>query len=86
MSTAALNLLLAIMLANLPFVRPLSPRGRHDFFGWIVCYAVWIAISLLLQSVTGKATPTSWEVWAVTTALFAVLAFPGIVWRHLLKD
>ena len=90
MNTAVLNLLLAITLANLPFLRLFVPRGWHaawrDFSGWIVCYAAWIGISLLLQSTTGKSVPGNWEVWAVTTALFAVLAFPGIVWRHLFKD
>lgn len=90
MKTAAFNLLLAILLANLPFLRLTGPRGWHvawrDFSGWIVCYAAWIGISLVLQSVTEKSIANHWEVWAVTTALFAVLAFPGIVWRHLLKD
>ena len=44
-----------------------------------------MAATALFESALGKSTPKDWEAWAVSVALFAVLAFPGIVWRHLLN-
>jgi len=91
MQAAWLSLILAAVLANLPFLRLVLPRRWHpawqDFGGWAACYALWMAATLLLESTAiGKAAPKSWEVWAVSSALFAVLAFPGVVWRHLLQS
>jgi hypothetical protein len=86
---AWLSLILAAGLANLPFLRLVLPRRRHpawhDVAGWAACYALWMGSTVLLESASGKITPKDWEVWAVSLALFAVLAFPGIVWRHLLR-
>ena len=57
----------------------------NDFLGWAAGYALWMGGAALLDSAAGKLTDKNWEVWAITLALFAVLAFPGIVWRHLLN-
>lgn len=84
MSMAALNLVIAAALANLPFLRLLTVKHWHpaanDFAFWLAGYALWMAAAAALGGM-----PPGWEVWAVTVALFAVLAFPGIVWRHLHK-
>nr|WP_315254662.1 DUF2818 family protein [uncultured Duganella sp.] len=84
MQTAALNLVIAVALANLPFLRLYTlPRwhpAANDFAGWLTAYALWMGAAAALGGAA-----TGWEVWAVTLALFAVLAFPGIVWRHLFK-
>ncbi|TFW21431.1 DUF2818 family protein [Duganella callida] len=78
-----LILMLACVLANLPFLRLTMVRRWHpaanDFAGWLAGYALWMTAASLLGGAAGR----NWEVWAITAALFAVLAFPGIVWRHL---
>ena len=38
-------------------------------------------LDLLLEQVA----PQGWEFYAVTGALFIVLAFPGFTWRYLMK-
>jgi hypothetical protein len=84
-----LNLAMAVIFANLPFLRLVAFRRLQvvwaDFFGWVVGYAAWMCASFVLEMVAGKLAAKGWEVWAITAALFAVLAFPGIVWRHLLQ-
>lgn len=86
---ALLALMLAAALANLPFARLVTIRRWHgaaqDAVGWLLCYVLWMAAAASFESALGKSVPKDWEVWAVSAALFAVLAFPGIVWRHLLK-
>jgi hypothetical protein len=85
---AAVTLVLAIAFANLPFARLVAPRRWPapllDLTGWLICYGVWMGAAQMLESAMGKAAAMGWEVWAVSLALFAVLAFPGIVWRYLL--
>ena len=34
---------------------------------------------------TGQIASQGWEFYAVTGALFVVLAFPGFTWRYLMK-
>jgi hypothetical protein len=85
MTLAVLNLAIAALLANLPFLRLLALRRWHpaanDFAGWVIGYLLWMAAAILLGGAAA-----GWEVWAITVALFAVLAFPGIVWRYLLQQ
>lgn len=84
-----LNLGIASTLANVPFLRLIGLRRLHpawnDFLGWVAAYAIWMAVSVLLEAASSRVMGKGWEVWAITSALFAVLAFPGIVWRHLLQ-
>ncbi|MFA9218573.1 MAG: DUF2818 family protein [Sphingomonadaceae bacterium] len=84
-----LNLGLALLLANVPFLRLATISRWHpawtDFIGWLVAYAMWMSASLVLEAASGKVVDKNWELWAITSALFAVLSFPGIVWRHLLQ-
>ncbi|WP_295995213.1 DUF2818 family protein [Rugamonas sp.] len=84
-----LNLMMGLLLANLPFstlFRPARWRSASlDFLCWLACYACWMALGAGLEAATAKATPKDWELWAVTVALFGVLSFPGIVWKYLLK-
>jgi len=84
-----INLALAAVLANLPFLRLVGVKRWHpacnDLLGWAAGYALWMGAAALLQATAGQSSERNWEVWAVTLALFAVLAFPGLVWRHLLR-
>ena len=84
-----LNLAVATVLTNLPFLRLLGVRRWHpacnDLLGWAAGYALWMGGAAVLQGAVGQLPQQNWEVWAVTLALFAVLAFPGLVWRYLLQ-
>jgi hypothetical protein len=51
----------------------------------VLLYAVVGAIGLLFERRVGQIAPQGWEFYAVTAALFIVLAFPGFTWRYLMK-
>jgi hypothetical protein len=51
----------------------------------VVCYALAIALGLVLEQSAGQIAPQGWEFYAVTGALFLTLAFPGFVYRYLYK-
>lgn len=88
-------LLFALIAANLPFVnerlmavlplrsgrKPLSVRIGE----LLVFYALSGAVGFLFEHRQGQIAPQGWEFYAVTSALFVVLAFPGFTWRYLLK-
>jgi hypothetical protein len=40
---------------------------------------------LLLEQAYGQIAPQGWEFYAITGTLFVTLAFPGFVYRYLLK-
>jgi hypothetical protein len=91
-STAAL-LLLALVLANLPFfserilfLRAAPAAGKP--LGWrllelVILYFVTGAIAWLLESRAGQVHAQRWEFYAVTVCLFLVFAYPGYVYRYL---
>jgi len=88
-------LLVALAAANLPFLNerllglvPLSTRVKS--LAWrvaelVILYFAAGGIGLLFESRAGQIAPQGWEFYAVTAALFVVLAFPGFTWRYLLK-
>jgi hypothetical protein len=90
-----LVLLLALLAANLPFFNervlgfvPLSARIKSlaiRLGELVFLYFVVGAIGLLFERRVGQISPQGWEFYAVTGALFIVLAFPGFTWRYLLK-
>lgn len=94
-TTSVWLVLLALLLAaNLPFVNErwlaLIPRGAPKTLGMrvgelLVCYALAIALGLVLEQSAGQIAPQGWEFYAVTGALFLTLAFPGFVYRYLYK-
>lgn len=88
-------LLVALVAANLPFVNervlaviPLA-SGRKSLAlrlaELVVLYFVAGGLGLLFERRVGQIAPQGWEFYAVTGALFIVLAFPGFTWRYLLK-
>lgn len=91
-STAAL-LLLALVLANLPFfserilfLRSAPATGKH--IGWrllelVILYAITGFIAWLLEGRAGQVHTQRWEFYAVTVSLFLVFAYPGYVYRYL---
>lgn len=90
-----LVLLLALVAANLPFVNErllaLIPVGAGKkslairLAELVILYFVVGGIGLLFERRVGQIAPQGWEFYAITGALFIVLAFPGFTWRYLLK-
>jgi hypothetical protein len=87
-------LLAALVAANLPFVtqrlfgvialpRPKSLAIRLGELAAL--YFVVGGLGLLLEQRLGQIARQGWEFYAVTAALFLTLAFPGFIWRYLLK-
>ena len=85
---------LALLGANLPF----ASQRFFGFFGtagakplgWrlvelVVYYFVVGGVALALEHQAGQIAPQGWEFYAITGTLFLTLAFPGFVYRYLLK-
>lgn len=94
-TSAWLVLVLALVLANLPFVnhrllvviklrqpdKNLATRLAELVF-W---YFATGGIALALEQRLGQIAPQGWEFYAITGTLFVTLAFPGFIYRYLLK-
>ncbi len=87
-------ILAAVVAANLPFLTQrlfvALPLAQGKGLAWrllelLVYYLLVGALGLLLERNVGRIAPQGWEFYAVTAALFVTLAFPGFVWRYLLK-
>lgn len=90
-----LVILLAFAAANFPFlterVLGIVPLARGKNLGIrlaeiVILYFVVGAVGLLLEKRAGQIAPQGWEFYAVTGALFLTFAFPGFVWRYLLRQ
>ncbi len=90
-----LVLVLALLAANLPFVSQrvllLGPRHIAKNLAWrllelVLLYFVVGGIGLALEQQAGQIAPQRWEFYAVTGAMFLTLAFPGFVYRYLLRQ
>lgn len=90
-----LVIVLALVGANLPFlnerllcVGPVPACGkswRVRLLELVAFYLLVGGIGLLLEKRLGQNAPQGWEFYAITGALFLTLAFPGFVYRHLLR-
>lgn len=89
-----LVIVLALVAANLPFINhrllavvPVAwPKGLAVRLAeLVVMYFIVGGIGLLLEKRMGQIAPQGWEFYAVTGALFITLAFPGFIWRYLVK-
>ena len=89
-----LVIVLALVAANLPFINhrllavvPVTwPKGLAVRLAeLVVMYFIVGGIGLLLEKRMGQIAPQGWEFYAVTGALFITLAFPGFIWRYLVK-
>jgi len=90
-----LVLVLAVFAANLPFVtsrlfgvvttsKPKSLGLR--LIELLVLYLIAGGVGMLLEKRAGQISPQTWEFYAITVTLFLTLAFPGFVYRYLLKQ
>ena len=90
-----LVILAACVAANLPFVNQrvlvvgpaLVPHKKLllRLIELVVLYFLVGGLALLLEKGVGQIAPQGWEFYAVTGAMFIVLAFPGFVFRYLLR-
>lgn len=92
---AWLVIVVAFVAANLPFLnqrwlvagprvtagKPLAGRLAE----LVLFYALVGAFGLALERYVGQNQPQGWEFYAVTGALFLTLAFPGFVYRYLVR-
>ncbi len=51
----------------------------------VVFYFLIGGVALLLEKRAGQIADQNWEFYAITAALFITFAFPGFVYRYLLK-
>ena len=89
-----LVLLSALLAANMPFINDrwlaVIPRSAPKSL-WIrllelvFWYAVVGALGLGLEHNAGQIAPQGWEFYATTASLFLTLAFPGFVYRYLMR-
>lgn len=94
-SQAWLVVALAFAAANLPFLNQrwllLGPRPSSGKSLWarlvelLLLYVVVGLAGLGLEQRAGQIYPQGWQFYAITGALFLTLAFPGFVYRYLLR-
>ena len=91
---AWVDIVLALVTANLPFLSerlflvrrlPESKALAWRLAELVVGYLLVGGIALSLEKSIGQNAPQGWEFYAVTGTLFVTLAFPGFVYRYLLK-
>ena len=91
--TVAALLLLAAVLANLPFLSEriflaCSAPGGVKSIVWrllelVVYYFVTGGVAYLMESRLGPVHTQRWEFYATTACLFIVFSYPGFVFRYL---
>ena len=93
-SAVWLVLVLALVGANLPFVAeqrllgiPLRTRKSwmQRLGELMICFLVVGAISLGIEARLGQIYHQQWQFYAVSLAMFLVLAFPGFTLRYLVR-
>lgn len=90
-----LVILAACVAANLPFANQrilaigpaLAPHKKLliRLLELLALYFVVGGLALALEQRAGQIAPQGWEFYAVTAALFITLAFPGFVFRYLVR-
>jgi hypothetical protein len=87
-------ILLALLAANWPFITQRVfgvfklAQGKSmpvRLLELLALYFVVGGIGLLMEQRLGQIAPQKWEFYAITVTAFITFAFPGFVWRYLLK-
>ncbi|WP_035053488.1 DUF2818 family protein [Andreprevotia chitinilytica] len=82
--------ILAALAANMPFISSRLLFGinlAEKHFGWrllewVVYYLLLGLVARLLEGRISEVHSQHWQFYATTLALFAVMAWPGFVWRY----
>ena len=74
---------LLVSLAVVPVARPKGLALRLAEL--VLMYFIVGGLGLLLERRAGQIASQGWEFYAITGALFLTLAFPGFIWRYLVK-
>lgn len=89
---ALLWLAVGLILANLPFVlqRRLGfIKGPKPFafrlLELLIGYLLTLGFGLMLEQRLGALQSQTWNFYAMTALLFLVMAYPGFVFRQLLR-
>jgi len=78
-------LIVAAVLANLPFVAEWRGcRLAVRALLLLALYGTTLGLSWLVEARMGPLWSQGWQFFAITAALFLILAFPGFVYRYLL--
>ena len=89
-----LVLVLALVASNLPFLTEKifgifqlqAPKSLGlRLLELLVLYGVAGSVGMLLEKRAGQIAPQTWEFYAITGTLFLTFAFPGFIYRYLLK-
>lgn len=90
-----LVIIAALVAANLPFISqrlalvgPVAAPKKSlliRLVELVVLYFLVGALAMLLERRAGQNAPQGWEFYAITGTLFLTLAFPGFVYRYLLR-
>ncbi|BEU97540.1 DUF2818 family protein [Acidovorax sp. DW039] len=90
-----LVIIAALVAANLPFISqrlaligPVAAPTKSLLIRLIELVALYFlvgALAMLLERRAGQNAPQGWEFYAITGTLFLTLAFPGFVYRYLLR-
>jgi Protein of unknown function (DUF2818) len=89
-----LVIFVAVLAANMPFVARrfliiFQLKARKTLGLRLLELGIFYftagGLGLLLENRIGQIAPQGWEFYAITGALFITLAFPGFIYRYLLK-
>ena len=89
-----LLLLVGFIAANLPFMTErlllVGPRRAPKALGWrlleLLLYSgLMIGLGRWLEGRHGQMAPQGWQFYAVLLCVMLTLAFPGFVWRYLVR-
>lgn len=83
------------MAANLPFLNhrwlsigPVAKLRKTLLVRLVELMLLYLlvgGVALMLERRVGQIAPQGWEFYAITGALFLTFAFPGFVFRYLLR-
>ena len=95
MASVWLVLVAALAAANLPFLSErflgllrLSSASKGLALRLLELFLLYLLVGglgLALEQGLGQIYPQGWEFYAITATLFLTLAFPGFVWRYLVR-
>ena len=71
------------MLAVFSLSKPKTPWLR--LLELLIYCVIAGGIGLALEQRAGQVAPQQWEFYAITATLFITFAFPGFIYRYLLK-